>query len=110
MSYYICILGPIAPGIRSYTSKFEDNRTSLLTSYFKGSKLDLVAIAKIDTSDSNVMTYTLIDVKSQTELVQHMDRMTSRKPARIAICLDKNYGEHEVEVHDLDTDSSADLS
>ena len=106
MSYYICILGPIAPGIRSYTSKFEDNRTSLVTSYFKGSQLDLVAIAKIDSSNSNVMTYTLIDVKSQTELVQHMDRMTSRKPARIAICLDRNYGEHEVEVHDWDTDSS----
>ena len=34
------------------------------------------------------------------------DPPRGRKPARIAICLDRNYGEHEVEVHDWDTDSS----
>ena len=74
---YIYILGPIATGTRHYTSKFEDNGTALVTSYFKGSKLDLVAIAKIDTSNSNVMMYTLIDVKSQKQLVQHLDRRSN---------------------------------
>ena len=40
------------------------------------------------------------------EMTRNLPNRGNGKPPRIAICLDRNYGEHEIEVHDWDTTSS----
>ena len=44
------------------------------------------------------------------EMTRNLPNRGNRKPPRIAICLDRNYGEHEIEVHDWDTTSSEEES
>ena len=61
-------------GPRKATARFEDN--SLITELEnpETSQVDVIAIRTIDPAEPNVMIYTLKDVESETELVQHMIR------------------------------------
>ena len=62
-------------GNRQATAAFQADGNTLVTSLFEGNKLDVLAIRKIDPRNKNVMIYTLVDVKSNKKLIQHMDRV-----------------------------------